>query len=151
MYRNTWMEVNLDAIAENVRVTKEICGKKYIAVLKADAYGCGDQQVSNAVLEAGADMLAVSSLDEALMLRNEGYDGKILILGAVDAADTEILIRNHISTAGYSKAWVDQVTAGACKGLQVHLAVDTGMNRIGFKDNESLKKAFDASEGCTAV
>jgi hypothetical protein len=34
MYRNTWMEVDLDAIAENVRVTKEICGKKYIAVLK---------------------------------------------------------------------------------------------------------------------
>lgn len=143
MYRNTWMQVDLDAIAENVRVTKQICGKKYIAVLKADAYGCGDQQVANTVLEAGADMLAVSSLDEALMLRNEGYAGKILILGAVDAEDTEILIQNHISTAGYSKEWVDQVTSGICEGLQVHLAVDTGMNRIGFKDNASLQNAFN--------
>ena len=150
MYRNTWMEVDLDAIAENVRVTKEICGKKYIAVLKADAYGCGDQQVSNAVLEAGADMLAVSSLDEALMLRNEGYNGRILILGAVDASEAEILIENHISTAGYSKAWVDAVTANNCTGLQVHLAVDTGMNRIGFKDNASLREAFDSlkNAGC---
>lgn len=142
MYRNTWMEVNLDAIAENVKITKKICGKKYIAVLKADAYGCGDQQVANAVLAAGADMLAVSSLDEAVMLRNEGYDGKILILGAVDAEDTPILIANKISTAGYSKAWVEAVIAQNCKGLQVHLAVDTGMNRIGFKDNETLKEAF---------
>lgn len=142
MYRNTWMEVDLDAIAENVRITKEICGKKYIAVLKADAYGCGDQQVSNAVLEAGADMLAVSSLDEALMLRNEGYAGKLLILGAVDGADTKTLIQNAISTAAYSQAWVDEVTALGCKGLQVHLAVDTGMNRIGFKVNTALQKAF---------
>ncbi|NLH64421.1 MAG: alanine racemase [Erysipelotrichaceae bacterium] len=143
MYRNTWMEVNLDAIAENVHRTKDICGKKYIAVLKADAYGCGDQQVANAVLEAGADMLAVSSLDEALMLRNEGYDGKILILGAVDAQDALILIQHHISTAAYSKEWVDAVTAENCQDLQVHLAVDTGMNRIGFKDIPSLQKAFD--------
>jgi alanine racemase len=58
----------------------------------------------------------------------------------VDAEDAEILIQNHISTAGYSQAWVDAVTASNCKGLQVHIAVDTGMNRIGFKDNESLKK-----------
>ena len=67
MYRDTWMSVDLDAIADNVKVTKEICGKKYIAVLKADAYGCGDSHVARAVIEAGADMLAVSSLDEAVM------------------------------------------------------------------------------------
>lgn len=150
MYRNTWMEVDLDAVAENVRTTKEICGKKYIAVLKADAYGCGDQQVANAVIEAGADMLAVSSTDEAMMLRNEGFNEKILILGAVEAEDVSILIQNHISTAAYSKAWVDAVTKMDCQGLLVHLAVDTGMNRIGFKDIDSLKKAFQQlmNAGC---
>ncbi len=150
MYRKTWMEINLDAIAQNVKDTKEICGKKYIAVLKADAYGCGDMQVARAVLEAGADMLAVSSLDEALMLRNGGYEGKILILGATDAQDVSVLVKNHISTAGYSMAWVKEVIQHDCKGLQVHLAVDTGMNRLGFKDNASLKEAFDLlhDHGC---
>ena len=69
MYRNTWMEVNLDAIADNVRRIHDICGKRIIAVLKADAYGCGDNHVAKAVLEAGAEMIAVSSLDEAFMLR----------------------------------------------------------------------------------
>jgi alanine racemase len=142
MYRNTWMEVNLDEIEENVRITKEICGKKYVAVLKADAYGCGDEQVAKAVLEAGADMLAVSSLDEAMMLRNEGCDAKILILGATNPQDINVLIQNNISTAAYSLAWVEAVSKESCRGLKVHLAVDTGMNRIGFKDHKTLKKAF---------
>ena len=47
MYRKTWMEVNLDAIYDNVRTIKEHCGKKFIAVLKADAYGCGDYPVAS--------------------------------------------------------------------------------------------------------
>ena len=48
MYRNTWMEVNLDAVAFNIKRLKEICGKRIIAVLKADAYGCGDSHVAKA-------------------------------------------------------------------------------------------------------
>ncbi len=150
MYRNTWMEVNLDAIADNVRVTKEICGKKYIAVLKANAYGLGDMQVAKAVLDAGADMIAVSSLDEAMVLRNDGYDGKLLILGATNADDANVLIANHIATVCFSMEWAEGIAKKNCKGLLVHLGVDTGMNRIGFKDNESLKKAFDLlkDHGC---
>jgi len=150
MYRKTWMEVNLDSIIENVRKIKNICGKKFIAVLKADAYGCGDMHVADAVLEAGADMLAVSSLDEALILRNEGYTGKILILGATDPKDVNILVKEGISTAAYSMNWVESVIQNDCEGLQVHLKVDTGMNRIGFKDNETLKEAFNLlkEHGC---
>ncbi|NCB33013.1 MAG: alanine racemase, partial [Erysipelotrichia bacterium] len=102
MYRSTWMEVNLDAIMDNVRNIKKICGKKFIAVLKADAYGCGDIQVTQAVLQAGADMLAVSSLDEAMMLRNEKYSGELLILGSTDPADCGTMIENNISAAAYS-------------------------------------------------
>ncbi len=141
MYRQTWMEVDLDAIAENVRTIKEINKKKFIAVLKADAYGCGDIQVVNTVMEAGADMLAVSSLDEALMLRNEGYTKELLILGATDPADCEIMIKHNISAAAYSMNWVKKVTSRNCAGLRVHLKVETGMNRIGFRSIDELKKA----------
>ena len=150
MYRNTWMEVNLDAVADNVKKLKEICGKKIIAVLKADAYGCGDSHVAGAVLEAGADMLAVSSLDEALMLRNEGYDGELLILGATDPADVQIMIENNISVPAYCPEWAEAVVRNNPAGLKVHMKVDTGMNRIGFKDNGELKKAFDdlLAAGC---
>lgn len=150
MYRNTWMEVNLDAIADNVRRIHDICGKRIIAVLKADAYGCGDNHVAKAVLEAGAEMIAVSSLDEAFMLRNEGYDGEILILGATDPEDASRMIEADISPAAYSMEWVRSVIEHKPAGLKVHLKVDTGMNRIGFKDIPSLQEAFSllSENGC---
>lgn len=142
MYRNTWMEINLDQIEENFKHCAEICGKKMIAVLKADAYGCGDSYVAKAVIEAGAQMLAVSSIDEALMLRNEHYDGPLLILGATDPCDVPTLIANNISTAAFSTTWVEEVVKQNPKGLKVHLKVDTGMNRIGFKKLDDLQVAF---------
>ena len=150
MYRNTWMEVNLDDIADNVRFLKETCGKRIIAVLKADGYGCGDSHVAKAVLEAGAEMLAVSSLDEAIMLRNEGYDGDLLILGATDPADAEMMIRYDVAVPAYCKEWVDELCKYNPAGLRIHIKVDTGMNRIGFKEDEELKEAFDAllAAGC---
>ena len=96
MYRKTWLEINLDAIYENVKSIKEICKKKFIAVLKADAYGCGDIQVAQACLDGGADMIAVSSLDEAVILRNKGYEGELFILGAVDPSEISVLIERNI-------------------------------------------------------
>lgn len=142
MHRKTWMKINLDAIEENVRMAKKYCQKKLIAVLKANAYGCGARQVSKAVLEAGADMIAVSSVDEAIMVRNDGYEGPLLILGMTDVEDIDVLVQNRISTAGFSPEWVKSVTEHGCKGLSVHLKVDTGMNRIGFKSIPQLVQAY---------
>ena len=143
MYRDTWMEVDLDAIADNVRSIHQICGKRIIAVIKADAYGCGDIQVAKACLDAGAEMLAVSSLDEAMMLRNEGYGGEVLILGAGNPEDALVLSENGISTAAFSLDWVKEVVKHDCSGMKVHLAVDTGMNRIGFREIREMEEARD--------
>ena len=150
MYRNTWMEVNLDAIKDNVERIKNICQKRIIAVLKADAYGCGDSHVARAVLAAGAEIIAVSSMDEALMLRNEGYDGKLLILGATEKEDAPLLIDENIIATAYSDEWLEKMMSQDCEGLQVHIKVDTGMNRIGFKEKEDAKKALDTllDNGC---
>lgn len=142
MYRKTWMEVNLDKIENNLKTLKAICNKRIIAVLKADAYGCGDIHVARAVVEAGAQMIAVSSLDEALVLRNEGYQGKLLILGASEASDIPMMIKENISCTAYSMDWVKLAIRQDCHGLNVHLKVDTGMNRIGFRDIHELNQAF---------
>ena len=143
MYRKTWLEINLDAIYENVKSIKEICKKKFIAVLKADAYGCGDIQVAEACLDGGADMIAVSSLDEAVILRNKGYEGELFILGAVDPSEISVLIERNIATAAISTKWAKEVTAQNCKGLKVHLAYDTGMNRLGCSTLEELHECSD--------
>ena len=87
---------------------EEICGKKVVAVLKANAYGCGDRQVMQAVLAGGADMIAVSSVDEALMIRQEGYEGPVLILGSADPEDIPVMIEHDISAAAFSAEWVQE-------------------------------------------
>ncbi len=137
------MEVDLDKVAENTRLLKKACGKRVIAVLKADGYGCGDCQVARAVIEGGADMLAVSSLDEAMMLRNEGFATEILILGATDKENVGVMIENNITAAAYSMDWVQALKDVDCQGLKVHLKVDTGMNRIGFREESEMAKARD--------
>lgn len=150
MYRKTWFEINLDAIEENVKYIKQKNKKKFIAVLKANAYGCGDIQVAQAVLEAGADMIAVSSVEEALSLRKEGYEGELLILGTTNPSDLQVLKEYHITTNAYSLEWVKKVIQLDCKGLKVHLKVDTGMNRIGSKSLDDTKEMLEllVNHGC---
>lgn len=142
MYRKTWFEIDLDAVIKNVRTIKRKTGKKFIAVLKANAYGCGDKEMANAVLDAGADMIAVSSTEEALILRQENISCPILILGATSKEDLPLLIENHITVTAYSLSWIEEMLQEEHDGLTVHLKVDTGMNRIGFKSIEELQSAL---------
>ncbi len=150
MYRHTWMQIDLDEITDNCRMIGQICGKKFIAVLKANAYGSGDVAVCRAVLKGGADMIAVSSVDEAVMLRNENYTGEMLILGPVDPKDIGTVRRLSIAVPAYSMAWVKKAIHHNCAGLKVHLKIDTGMNRIGYKTKEEAKDALELLEaaGC---
>lgn len=134
MYRKTWLEVDLDAIRYNVEEIGKIAKKKLIAVVKADGYGCGDIRVLEACCKGGCVMAAVSSLDEAVVLRNEGYAGDILILGTISPEDIDVAVQYDIACAAYSEEWVNLVCQKNCEGLRVHMAIDTGMNRIGFKE-----------------
>ena len=142
MHRNTWMEIDLDAVEDNIRRIGSICGKRMIAVVKADGYGCGDIQITEAAKRAGAAMMAVSSSDEALILRQKGYDGELLILGHTDADDLDDMRKNNVSVPAYSLNWVRKAVEAGCEGLKVHLKIDTGMNRIGFRTIEEAQEAL---------
>ena len=142
MYRNTWMEIDLDALYENIERIRKKCGKRLIAVVKAGGYGCGDLAVAKTAIKAGAKMLAVSSVDEALILRNKGYDGKLLILGHSDPEDVSVMVREKISAPAYSLNWVRRIVEQNCHGLHVHIKVDTGMNRIGFREIGEIRQAM---------
>ena len=83
-YRDTWVEIDLDAIAYNVgELRKKLHPEnKLIAVVKANGYGHGALQVARTALRSGANYLAVAFLDEAISLRKQGITAPILVLGA---------------------------------------------------------------------
>ncbi len=144
-YRDTWAEIDLDAIYNNICAMKARLEEdvRLCAVVKADGYGHGDIQVAETALEAGADFLAVAFLDEAIGLRNKGITAPILVLGAIRACDAHIASEYSISVTVFRKEWLLEAAEGSAYGkpLCIHLKCDTGMGRIGFRTAEELMEA----------
>ena len=138
--RPVWAEVNLDNIINNIKeIKKNMNGEEIIAVVKANAYGHGAIDVAPVLVENGADRLAVSMLSEALELRENGIIVPILILGYTDVEFSEELINNDIEQTVYSLDYAIELSKRAealGKCINIHIAVDTGMGRIGFLPNK---------------
>ncbi|MFC4559317.1 alanine racemase [Virgibacillus kekensis] len=140
-YRDTWTEISLDAIRENVLAFKDHIGShtNLMAVIKADAYGHGVVEVAEEVIAAGADYLAVALLDEAIQLREAGIESPLLVLGYTPPEAVEAAIKYNITLTVFT----DDV-AGKIKAIaestkmttRVHLKIDSGMNRIGINNRE---------------
>ena len=134
MFRKTYVEVNLDNIKNNVRFFKNSSGKHIIGVIKANGYGVIDYMEAKILKDEGVDFFAVSSLDEALRLRNHGIDVKILILGYVPLECMNQVRENNISVITLSK---DYVLQADLKDVNVQMKINTGMNRIGILPEEA--------------
>jgi alanine racemase len=142
-YRDTWAEIDLDCISENITSVKTLLpdGVDIIAVVKANAYGHGDFQVSTVALDAGATYLAVAFMDEAIALRRKGIVAPILVLGATRAEDVQIAVDYNITITVFQTGWI-QTAKGYLNGnekLPVHIKLDTGMGRIGIRTKGDLK------------
>jgi alanine racemase len=132
MVRPSWVEIDLDAIAHNVRLLAGIAAPaRLCAVVKADAYGHGDVPVAEAALEAGAPLLAVALVEEAIRLREAGIEAPILLLSEPPQQSAgEVITWNLIPTV-YTAGFVKALSEAAHHSLPVHLKVDTGMHRVG--------------------
>ncbi|MFG6121396.1 MULTISPECIES: alanine racemase [Thalassobacillus] len=140
-YRDSWVEINLDAIAHNIKQIRNHIpdNKKIYAVVKANAYGHGDVQVAKKALEAGANALAVSLLDEALRLRDQGITAPILVMGWIRSQDAPIAAANDISVTFFQKEWLQEVKhQDLPRPLKLHLKWDSGMGRVGIRHHEEL-------------
>src|SRR5262252_644515 len=145
MIRPTVARVDLGAVQRNFKHITAHLGRErpdappgVIAVVKANAYGHGAPQVARALEEAGADLLACADIEEGAVLRAAGVRAKILVFGAlsVSALDGvfDCALTPTISTPGAARA----LQAAAAKyrtRLRYHLKIDTGMNRLGFRDD----------------
>ena len=143
--RAVWAEVDLDALANNMREVRRFTDKhaEILAAVKADAYGHGAVTASKTFIENGADRLGVATLIEAVELRNAGIDAPILNLGYTPDEHYPTLIKNSVAATVYAlhQAEVLNEVAGRL-GVKAsaHVKVDTGMGRLGFQpSSEAIK------------
>ncbi len=131
--------IDLSAVEHNVRTLKHRIGERQlIAVVKADAYGHGAYPVARSVLEAGADMLAVVHVSEALELRSEGIEAPIIAWLHTPRTDFEEAIEADVRL-GVSGWDLEAIAIAAAKLRMraiVHLKADTGLGRNGSTDAE---------------
>jgi len=137
-----WIEIDLAQFKKNIAlIRKEIGQTKLCLPVKANAYGHGLIPIAQAAVAAGVDYLAVSCLQEGARLRKADIQIPILVLGAIDADQIPELLRHHLelSIASLYKA---RLVAQKCKELQkkcnIHLEIDTGMQRTGVRPQTAL-------------
>lgn len=153
----TWCRIDLDAIAHNYNYTKSKTNARIICVVKANAYGHGAIPVSKRLMDEGCDFFAVSSIEEALELRNGGIKCSILVLGYILPCRIQEAIENDISFACASFDFAKIIcNTMASKKAKIHIKLSTGMNRTGFcicheNGYEELGNAIDLIKNCDNV
>lgn len=139
-----WAEVNLDAIEHNFRAARDYLPRsmKLLVTVKANAYGHGALRVA-ALLQDRVDYFALAAMDEAVQLRQAGIRTPMLILGPVLPADYSraALYDVALTVSSLREAKAISDCAVSCgKKITVHMALDTGMSRIGFACTEEAAR-----------
>lgn len=139
-YLRCYVEISLEAIGHNIREVKKRLpeGVKLLGVVKANAYGHGAVPVAS-YLENQVDYFATATIEEAIELRENGISAPILILGYVSPSQYGDLVEYDITQTidSYAQALaLEKEAARQNRKAKAHLAVDTGMTRIGFQVTE---------------
>jgi alanine racemase len=131
-----WAEVDLGAVCDNVRTLRRRSrAPRLMAVVKADAYGHGAAQVARAALAGGADSLAVATAGEGAELRRAGIRAPVLVFGDLTPEGLRAAARERLAVSAHSVPSARRIAASGLD-LEVHLKVDTGMNRWGLEPGE---------------
>ncbi len=144
IHKDAWVEINLESLANNIiEIKKGIPeNKKFLAIVKADAYGHGAAMIAQTMLASGVDALGVSSVDEGLDLRKVKIKCPILVVGAIPLWAIESAAQNDIAFSIFNDEHLN-----ACREVfertgikpKVHVKIDTGMNRIGVRSEDGVK------------
>lgn len=148
LYRATHAEISLGNLCHNIDVIRSGLteGTRYLAVVKANAYGHGMIDVSRAAVEHGADYLAVAIAEEGAALREAGIRVPILILGASLEPSIACIVENDLMPTVFSVDTLRLLQSYASDQNRIvsfHFKIDTGMNRIGFKTLDAFTEALD--------
>ena len=143
LLRPTYVEIDLDIIKYNINEMKKMIDKdtKLGLVIKANAYGHGAVEVAKVLEEEKVDYICVAGLNEAMELRNNDIKAPILVMGYTPDDCLDIAVQNNITLTLFSKEQAEilsNISKQLSEKSKIHLKVDTGFNRLGFKINEDL-------------
>ena len=154
LWKRIWTEINLDNLIYNFNSIKSNISSDTLmcCVVKANAYGHHAPRVAQALEAAGADWFAVSNIEEAVQLRNEGISHPIVILGYTPVECANILAAYDISQCVYSLEYAKQLSLHCQKNkcsVKIHIKVDTGMGRIGFQCDDVMTATDEIALACS--
>ncbi len=150
MYNSrTYIKVNLDNLIHNYKLLKNKIGSsKFMAVVKADAYGHGAEFVAKTLEAEGCEYFAVATVDEGVELRNAGIKANIIVLGYGDTKSHNECVEKDITISISDIANVENLNRVAVelkKIAKVHIKIDTGMSRYGFDYKIAAEKILEIS------
>ena len=137
--RQAWAEVNLQTLRENYLKLKTYTRSEMMPIVKADAYGHGVIPVVKTLIACGAERYAVALLEEALEIKAVFPGLTVLILGATELDQWDILVKEEIIPAIFQLSQARALSEAAVKQnktARLHIKMDTGMNRIGFRERD---------------
>ncbi len=143
--KRAWAEVSLAALKNNVSVIKKLNSPEteIMAVVKADAYGHGDEHIIKCLAnDCEIKYFAVSNLDEAIAVRNFCPEAEILILGYTPPEYAHEIAMYNIIQGVVSKEYAESLTKNTPDPIRCHIKIDTGMGRIGLR--------YDSPQECAA-
>lgn len=151
MWNRTAVIINLDAVRSNIKSVRSLVGntRHVWPAVKANAYGHGVIPVSQACIQAGADGLCVATINEAAQLIDAGINLPILELGCLSVSEAEAAVKLGIRVTLCDINLATELSKAADalgKKISVHLKVDTGMGRIGLRENEIYDFALKVSQ-----
>lgn len=140
-HRPTWAEIDLDALAANFHLIKKRVGigVKIMAVVKANAYGHGAVECSRKLAQTGADWFGVALPEEGTELRGAGITQPILCLAGFWDGQSALCIQQKLVPVVYRRDMfeaLDRAARDAGVIADVHVKIDTGMGRLGFRFDE---------------
>ncbi len=143
--RETKAVITLSNLKHNLEYYRQTTQKEVFSVVKANAYGHGDVKVAKYLEAQGIKLLCVSSLDEALQLKEAGIKADILIFSYVNPLYVERFQDPQFIFTIVSKEWFDSIKSMALN-IRTHLKINTGMNRVGVKKLEDVQYIMENSD-----
>ncbi len=147
----TRLEIDLNALINNLNVYRKLLNPdtKIMVMVKAFSYGSGDVEIASALQYQQVDYLAVAVTDEGVLLRNAGISTPVIVMNPEQQSFQHIIdfqLEPNIYSIALLEKFLETARQNGLRNFPVHLKIDTGMNRLGFKSAEEIKQALQILE-----